>query len=114
MLAPLDAFRHRRAGYASAPSAERKVIASELALAALVAIGLAFEPFTGARIYLCSAILMQISMGVWAAWLPHRAPAWLLWIARHLTVLPSLAVKSLVHHDLHHERPDVPSAWLGA
>ena len=62
--------------------------------------------------YALCAILAQATMGVWAAYIPHNAPAWLTRLAARLTWTGSPTVLSLVHHGLHHARPEVPCRRL--
>lgn len=110
--APIDAWRVRLAGVRLAQGRERAVVVAEnvatLALAGILASGVV----PGGRVHLVVCLVAQLTMGLWASWIPHHAPAWLLALARPLARAPSLVARSLVHHDLHHARPDVPSAWL--
>jgi hypothetical protein len=107
-----DALHHRREGLRLARGAARRwVLAENLACAVLLALGLA-SGLLALQLYLAVSLGLQLSSGLWAAWLPHHAPAWLLVIAKRLSVTPSLVMRSLAHHDLHHARPDLPAAWL--
>ena len=110
--APIDAWSVRVAGVRLARGRDRAVVVAEnlasVALAAVLASGIV----PGGRVHLAVCLVAQLTIGLWASWIPHHAPVWLLALARPLARGPSLVARSLVHHDLHHARPDVPSAWL--
>lgn len=111
--APIDAWSVRVAGVRLARGGERAVVVAENVATVLVAGILASGLVPGGRIHLAVSLVAQLTMGLWASWIPHHAPEWLLALARPLARGPSLVARSLVHHELHHARPDVPSAWLG-
>lgn len=110
--APIDAWSGRVAGVRLARGLDRAVVVGEnlaaVALAGVLASGLV----PGGRIHLAVCLVAQVTIGLWASWIPHHAPGWLIALARPIARGPSLVARSLVHHDLHHARPDVPSAWL--
>jgi hypothetical protein len=111
-LAPLAAARHRLEGLRLARGATRRwVIGENVACAALLAACVA-SGVGPLQIFVAVAVCLQSSAAVWAAWLPHHAPEWLLAFARRLAHTPSLVLRSLAHHDVHHARPDLPAAWL--
>lgn len=62
--------------------------------------------------FVAVALSLQLSMGLWAAYVPHNAPAWLVAVARRLAPLGSPTFLSLAYHDLHHRIPAVPCAAL--
>jgi fatty acid desaturase len=55
---------------------------------------------------------MQVTMPVWAGHVPHRAPEWLIAIARRFAFTRSAILMSLAYHELHHAYPRVPTADL--
>jgi fatty acid desaturase len=60
------------------------------------------------------ALTLQLSMGLWAAHIPHNAPAWLLAAARRAAFTRSPVALSLAFHELHHRRPTIPCGRLAA
>ncbi|HTJ80222.1 MAG TPA: fatty acid desaturase [Polyangiaceae bacterium] len=113
VFGPVDAWRLRLATFRAARRAERPVILVE----SLVGLALAACALTsGIRVctvYALVAIVLQLSIGAWAAWVPHNAPAWLVRAARFVAKGRSVVLLSLAYHDLHHRRPSVPCARLG-
>jgi fatty acid desaturase len=81
---------------------------------------LAIAAFTGAAlsaarplvVYALVALALSTTMSAWAAHLPHRAPAWLLRVARALAFTRSPVVLSLAFHAHHHAEPRVPCEAL--
>ncbi len=65
-------------------------------------------------IYVLVAMAAQATMSVWAAHVPHNAPAWLTRLAAHFTWTGSPTALSLVYHARHHANPRVPCRLLGA
>ena len=65
-------------------------------------------------VYALVALVAQATMGVWAAQVPHNAPAWLTRLAARLAWTGSSTMLSLAYHELHHERPGVPCRRLAA
>ena len=63
-------------------------------------------------VYAAVAVLAQVTMSVWAAHVPHNAPAWLTGAAARLAWTGSPTMLNLAYHDLHHARPDVPCRSL--
>ncbi|NUP11839.1 MAG: fatty acid desaturase [Polyangiaceae bacterium] len=112
--APADAIRLRVHSWRSASTSERRWIAVETLLCFVVAVVLAFELVPGGRVFVLVTLAAQLSMGAWAAWIPHNAPTWLVAAARVVARSRSTIALSLAYHELHHERPDLPTAWLGA
>lgn len=58
------------------------------------------------------AVALQASMGLWAAYVPHNAPAWLVRASRRLAPLGSPTFLSVAYHDLHHRMPRLPCSAL--
>jgi fatty acid desaturase len=65
-------------------------------------------------IYVLVAMVAQATMSVWAAQVPHNAPAWLTTLAARFSWTGSPTVLSLLHHELHHAMPRVPCRRLEA
>jgi fatty acid desaturase len=65
-------------------------------------------------IYVVVALAAQATMSVWAAHVPHNAPAWLTTLAARLGWTGSPTVLALAYHELHHARPSVPCQRLAA
>jgi fatty acid desaturase len=63
-------------------------------------------------IYALVAIAAQATMSVWAAHVPHNAPAWLTGLAARFAWTGSPTMLSLAYHELHHARPEVPCRHL--
>jgi fatty acid desaturase len=63
-------------------------------------------------IYAGVALLGQVTMSVWAAHIPHNAPAWLTRLAARTAWIGSPTLQALAFHDLHHARPGVPCRRL--
>jgi len=110
LWAPIDAWMARTAGMRLAPRRDRWIVVVENLASPLFAVVLAFSE--AGRIHLCIALALQLSIGVWASHIPHHVPQWLRALVAPFARGPSVVARSLVHHDLHHARPDVPSAWL--
>ena len=64
-------------------------------------------------LYVAVAVLAQATMSVWAAYVPHNAPAWLSALAARLACTGSPTMLALAHHDVHHARPEIPCRHLG-
>lgn len=103
----IEAFRAAGPLGRRAQLAESFINASSLAL--LIASG---NPALLA--WAATALALQLSMGVWAAHIPHNAPAWLLAAARRAAVTRSPIALSLAFHELHHRRPSLPCGRLAA
>src|SRR5262249_28418827 len=58
-----------------------------------------------ARLYAEVCVIAQLTIQIWAARLPHRAPRALLDTARFLVWTRAPLVLSFVFHDLHHQEP---------
>lgn len=107
LASPFDAVTLRVAAFRTAPRRERVIQALETA-AALAFVGVGpFAPL-GVRIYLGVAVVLEATMGLWAAYVPHHAPAIAAVVARRLAFLRSPTLASLAFHDAHHRRPRVP------
>jgi len=63
--------------------------------------------------YVVVAAVAQMTMGVWAAHVPHNAPPWVVRCARSFACTGSVTALRLAYHELHHERPGVPCQVLG-
>jgi len=74
---------------------------------ASIALALALV-LSGAWVYAAVAFALQLSMPVWASWVPHRAPAWVRRAAAKLAFSHSVMMVNLAYHELHHRRPSVP------
>ena len=92
----------------------RRWQAFETALGFAIGAVLLFSGRAPLVIYALVAIAAQSSMSVWAAHIPHNAPAWLTGLAGHLTWTGSPTMLSLAHHALHHAHPEVPCRRLDA
>lgn len=114
LTAPLTSFALRLEALRSAGSRGRRVQLAEsagnaLALALLLA---SQNPALIAAALV--AVALQLFMGLWAAHIPHNAPAWLLAAARRLAFTRSPVALSLAFHVLHHLRPSIPCGRLAA
>ncbi|HZG46158.1 MAG TPA: hypothetical protein VEZ41_07800, partial [Allosphingosinicella sp.] len=114
LTAPAASIALRLEALRSAGSRGRRVqIAESLGNAAALALLLASRnPALVAAA--ATAIALQLSMGVWAAHIPHNAPPWLLAAARRAAFTRSPIALSLAFHELHHRRPTVPCGRLAA
>lgn len=65
------------------------------------------------RTHALVALVAQLTIQVWASHVPHRAPAWMIGIARGLAWTHLPLVLAFAFHDLHHERPDLGCFELG-
>ncbi|WP_438011556.1 fatty acid desaturase [Sorangium sp. So ce321] len=59
-----------------------------------------------------AAAALQLTMAVWAAYIPHNAPAWMLAAARRLAFTRSPIALSLGYHERHHRIPGLPCSRL--
>ena len=105
---PRLSLAYRVAGWRRASRAERRWQLIEYGLDAAILAGLLASGLPGLQLYALVALLLQAFMPAWAGHVPHRAPAWLLGIARRLAFSRSLVVLSLAYHELHHLHPAVP------
>jgi fatty acid desaturase len=102
-----------RAFRGAGPRGQRWQLAETAAdLALLVALVASGRP--AGLVYAAVAVLAQLTMGVWASYIPHNAPAWVVRVAARLDWTGSPTVLSLAYHELHHARPEVPCRRLGA
>lgn len=65
-------------------------------------------------VYALVALAAQATMSVWAAHVPHNAPAWLTRLAARFSWTGSPTVLSLAYHALHHAHAEVPCRRLAA
>jgi fatty acid desaturase len=105
LLLRISAFRSAGARGRAWQAVESSLNAAAFAL--LIASG---SPSLLAWAFVAAAL--QLSMSVWAAHVPHNAPAWLLDAARALAFSRSPVALSLAFHELHHRRPDLPCGHL--
>ncbi|HZF52856.1 MAG TPA: fatty acid desaturase [Polyangiaceae bacterium] len=112
LTAPLAAVALRvEALRAAGPRGRRAQIAESLGNALALALLLASQNpalVAGAA----AALTLQLTMSVWAAHIPHNAPAWLLAAARRAAFTRSPIALSLAFHEVHHRRPSVPCGRL--
>ena len=108
LCAPLDFLAVRIGGYRLAPARERGWIVLESALNLLSLWALWRFGGAAGELYAAVGLGLQLSMGVWASFIPHRAPESVLSLARRLSFLKSPVVLSLAYHELHHQQPRVP------
>ncbi len=100
---------YRRAASRGRVWQSAETLASLVALALLVA-----SSIPALRIYAAVAVALQLSMGVWAAHIPHNTPAWIVRLAEKLAWSGSPTVLALAYHERHHARPDVPCQRLAS
>lgn len=107
-IAPANALRLRIAAFRAAPGRERRAQLVDALLSLLLA-AFAFA-WGGAalRVYVVVCVAMQLTPAVWAAHIPHHAPAWVTRAVRALAFLRSPTLLSLAFHDAHHTHPKVP------
>ena len=111
LAGPSNALALRLAAFRGARRDERIVqVVETLAAAALLGIATRSAPLA---LYVAIAIVMQLSMSLWASHIPHNAPAFAVAICKRLAILRSPVLLSLAYHDLHHRRPGVPCQELG-
>lgn len=110
---PFDALVLRLSAFHAAPPRERVVQLLETAgaLAFLVA---AWSGPVSARAYAAVALTLQATTGLWAAHLPHHAPAFAVTLAERLAFLRSPTLLSLAFHERHHHAPRIPCHRLAA
>lgn len=105
---PSLSLRYRLAGWRLASAKERRWQLAEYAADLALAVALLASGLPGLQLYAVIALLFQVFMPAWAGHIPHRAPAWLLGLARRLARSRSLVVLSLAYHEAHHRHPAVP------
>jgi fatty acid desaturase len=92
------------------PASRRRQLLEHALNAGGLAVGLLVPAL---RPYVVVALLAQLLVPIWAGYVPHRAPAWLLRCARRLAATGSPLAIGLAYHDLHHDAADIPSGRLG-
>jgi fatty acid desaturase len=112
LAAPRVAALLRVAGYRMAARRDRRWQLVENA-ACVVALALAAIAPGAVQIYVAVALLAQLTAPVWAGWLAHWPPRWLVRILAPLAFTRSPTILGLVFHELHHARPKVPCQQLG-
>jgi fatty acid desaturase len=109
---PLAAVRLRRHAFSVAGRRGRIWQAVETGVDAALLVALVASGSPPLRIYALVALAAQATMSVWAAHVPHNAPAWLTDAAAHLDWTGSPTVLALAHHSRHHAHPEVPCRRL--
>jgi fatty acid desaturase len=112
LLGPRNALRYRCEGLAGTRGLERTWILGETAASLVLAAAALLSHTPAALIWVGTCIALQATMSLWASHLPHRPPAVLVALARHLEWTHSAVVASFLHHDAHHRRPGVPCGAL--
>ena len=110
--APIAAIELRVGAFRAAKARGRAWQAAETLLNAACLAWLLASGRPALLAWAASAVALQLSMSVWAAHIPHNAPAWLLGAARSLAFTRSPVALSLAFHELHHRRPDLPCSRL--
>lgn len=64
------------------------------------------------RISIALIIALQLSMALWAAYIPHNAPPWMSSAAALLSFSRSPIALSLAFHQEHHAHPNIPCGRL--
>ncbi|XYI03536.1 fatty acid desaturase [Sorangium sp. So ce1128] len=110
--APLAAVALRAEAFrAAGPSGRRHQLAeAALNLASLALLLASRQPALLA--VAATAASLQLTMAVWAAYIPHNAPAWMLAAARRLAFTRSPIALSLGYHERHHRIPSLPCSRL--
>ncbi|WP_437729036.1 fatty acid desaturase [Sorangium sp. So ce861] len=110
--APLSALALRVEAFrAAGPSGRRCQLAeTALNLASLALLLASRRPALLA--VAATATCLQLTMAVWAAHIPHNAPAWMLAAARQLAFTRSPIALSLGYHERHHRIPNLPCSRL--
>ncbi|MDX2012324.1 MAG: fatty acid desaturase [Myxococcaceae bacterium] len=111
-IGPRNAVRYRLEGFRGTRGVERAwVLGETLVSVGLIALSLA-TAHAAALTWVVTSLALQATMALWASHLPHRPPALLVALARHLEWTHSAAVASFLHHGAHHARPWVPCGAL--
>jgi fatty acid desaturase len=110
--APYAALTLRVAAFRAARRQGKLLQLAETAVNA-AAIPLAIASGSRALVaYVAVALALQLTMALWAAYIPHNAPRWLVRAAERLAFTGFTTALSLAYHALHHRRPDVPCGRL--
>ncbi len=111
---PRAAVALRRHAFAAAGRRGRLWQAFETAAGVALLVLLVASGSLPLRIYTLVALAAQATMSVWAAHVPHNAPAWLTGAASRFDWTGSPTVLALAHHALHHTHPELPCRRLAA
>ena len=65
------------------------------------------------QLVLLVSLGLQFSMPIWAGRIPHSAPRWVIEVAKKMAFTLSPTILSLAYHELHHQRPWIPTQSLG-
>ncbi|XXX82330.1 fatty acid desaturase [Sorangium sp. So ce134] len=110
--APRSALALRTEAFRAAGPSGRRCQLAETALN-LASLALLIASRRPALLALAAtAAFLQLSMAVWAAHIPHNAPAWMLAAARRLAFTRSPIALSLGYHERHHRMPNLPCSRL--
>lgn len=105
---PANALALRIAAFRGARRRERVVQAVETAAGLAVVATALLVRSAPLRAFVVVALVLQMSMGLWASHMTHHAPEWLATLCKRLSFLRSPVLLSLAYHELHHRRPGVP------
>jgi len=115
VLGPKNMFELRAAAFRAARGRGARAwqIGETTAWIAITAALARFFP-PAALAHIAIALLLQLTIGVWASHIPHHAPLWTRALAARLARrVHSPTLLSLAFHDLHHRAPKIPCAQLG-
>ncbi|MCU0697462.1 MAG: fatty acid desaturase [Myxococcaceae bacterium] len=111
-IGPRNALRYRLEGLKGARGAERAWVIGETLLSVGVVLVVLVTAHVAALTWVVTCLALQATMALWASHLPHRPPALLVSLARHLEWTHSAVIASFLHHGAHHARPWVPCGAL--
>lgn len=114
LVGPRNAVALRVEAFRSGDAESRRRQAVEHAVTVLLVAGALASGASWARVHVAVAVVLQLTMALWASHVPHRAPAWLASACARLAFLRSPVLLSLAFHETHHRRPRIPCAELGA
>lgn len=110
---PANALALRVVAFRGARRRERVVQTLETLAGIALVVGAALAGHATLLVHVAVALALQGSMSLWASYVPHHTPAWVVDICMRLSFLRSPTLLSLAYHDLHHRRPGVPCLDLG-
>jgi fatty acid desaturase len=113
-IGPRNALRYRWEGLTTTRGTERAWVLAETGLSAVLVALIVVGRQPAGLTWVVTCLALQATMSLWASHLPHRPPALLVRLARHLEWTRSAVVASFLHHDAHHRRPWVPCGALAA
>jgi len=109
---PAAAVALRLHAFRGAGRRGRRWQAAETAVGLLLGAALLGSRCAPLVVYALVAMAAQATMSVWAAHVPHNAPAWLTGLAKRFTWTGSPTMLSLAYHAQHHAHPEVPCRHL--